>query len=211
MFKYLTVGVIAAYAVYQSFFADDRDDRPPSPSPSREPPVRQPDEQQHWESIDTSQRDYASLEAHGLRARAKQEGELMAHCLQQSKEAYQRGDHARAKALSELRKRHELKKESLDAEASAIIFTENNQGKSACVVDLHGLYVKEAKTYSDKAIEEARRRGDSEIRLIVGQGTHSDGGISRLRPAIQKDMKMRGVHVKADPKNPGVLIVRLGS
>ena len=35
-------------------------------------------------------------------------------------------------------------------------------------VDLHGLYVKEAITYTDQSIVEARARGDKEIRLIVG-------------------------------------------
>ncbi len=35
-------------------------------------------------------------------------------------------------------------------------------------IDLHGLYVKEAITYTDAALEEAKLRGDSEIRLIVG-------------------------------------------
>jgi hypothetical protein len=34
---------------------------------------------------------------------------------------------------------------------------------------LHGLYVKEAISFTDRSIEEARRRGDSEIHLIVGQ------------------------------------------
>lgn len=85
------------------------------------------------------------------------------------------------------------------------------QKKAAGEVDLHGLYVKEAIGYSMKAITEARRRGDSEVRLIVGmcissasrlqaqvwchgsslagRGTHSDGGVSRLKPAIQKEMR----------------------
>ena len=35
-------------------------------------------------------------------------------------------------------------------------------------VDLHGLYVKEAIRFTDKSIAEARARGDSQIRLIVG-------------------------------------------
>jgi hypothetical protein len=38
-------------------------------------------------------------------------------------------------------------------------------------VDLHGLYVKEAITYTDNSIAEARARGDKEIRLIVGPYT----------------------------------------
>ena len=35
-------------------------------------------------------------------------------------------------------------------------------------VDLHGLFVKEAIEYTERAIQEAQRRGDAEIHLIVG-------------------------------------------
>ncbi len=35
-------------------------------------------------------------------------------------------------------------------------------------VDLHGLYVKEAITYTDQCIADARARGEKEVRLIVG-------------------------------------------
>lgn len=123
----LIVCAIAAYAVYQTFFAgDDRDDRPSSRSQSpktAQPPVRRRDEQQHGQSIDSPQRDYTPLEAYAsLRARAKQEGDLMDQYYQQSKEAFQRRDRARAKALSELRKHHALEKERLNAKASATIF-----------------------------------------------------------------------------------------
>ncbi|KAN0091167.1 Smr domain containing protein [Tylopilus felleus] len=100
--------------------------------------------------------------------------------------------------------------EKLNAEASAAIFKENNQDRDACEVDLHGLYVKEAIAYSDKTITDARRRADPEVRLIVGQGNHSEGGVSRLKPAIQEDLQSRGYRVDVDPKNAGVLIVRLG-
>lgn len=123
---YLLVGAIAAYAVYQSFFADDRDDRPPSRSQSHEssqPPVRRRDERQRQQNIDSSQKDYPPVETYAsLRARAKQEGDLMAQCYQQSKEAYERRDRARAKTLSDEGKRHALKMENLNAKASAIIF-----------------------------------------------------------------------------------------
>jgi hypothetical protein len=79
------------------------------------------------------------------------------------------------------------------------------QDKDPDEVDLHGLFVKEAITYTEKAIQDARRRGDSEIRLIVGmctsspqfsgslslsgQGTHSTGGVPRLKPAIEDDIR----------------------
>lgn len=57
-----------------------------------------------------------------LRAKANEQGDLMARCFQQSHEAYGRGDGARAKELSEKGKQHERTMESLNAEASAWIF-----------------------------------------------------------------------------------------
>lgn len=239
---YLIAGALAAYALYQ-LFADNRDDRPPSRPRSRTsppPPVRRRDERPQRRNTHPSQREYPPVEAYAsLRARAKQEGDLMAHCYRQSQEAYERRDRARAKALSDEGKRHALKMEDLNTKASAIIFKgklvpmifstnwlkgalrkqpskmllnrdatllHGFQDKAAGEVDLHGLYVKEAIAYSEKALAEARRRGDSQIRLIVGmcispvrfqvlwplagQGTHSDGGISRLKPAIQEAMRM---------------------
>jgi len=35
-------------------------------------------------------------------------------------------------------------------------------------IDLHGLYVREAIDYTDRAIEDAKRRGDTTINVIVG-------------------------------------------
>ena len=45
---------------------------------------------------------------------------------------------------------------------------ENNTDSAPGEVDLHGLYVKEAVEYTDRAIQDAQRRGDGEIHLIVG-------------------------------------------
>lgn len=57
-----------------------------------------------------------------LRAKANEEGDLMARSFQQSHEAYNQGDGARAKELSVKGKQHERRMESLNAEASAWIF-----------------------------------------------------------------------------------------
>ncbi|KAF8135388.1 hypothetical protein EV363DRAFT_1211883 [Boletus edulis] len=193
--------------------------RPPSPPPtyeysrtyeSSQPPVHRHDEQQQRQIIDSSQRDDITPNAAyaSLRARTKQESDLISQCYQQSKEAYERDD--LAKALSDEGKHHEREMETLDAEASAIIFEKNNRGRDARKVDLHGLSVKQAIIYAVKAVSDARRSGYSEVRLIVGQGNHSEGGIARLKPALKKDMQRRGHHVKADRKNRGVLVVQLG-
>ena len=144
---YLIAGAVAAYTVYQLFFADNRDEPPPSysrptrhptsPPPIRpqsyeapQPPVRRRDERQHRQTIDSSQRDHTPVEDYSsLRARAKQEGDLMAQCYRQSQEAYERRDRARAKALSDEGKRHALKMEKLNATASATVF----KGKLASI------------------------------------------------------------------------------
>lgn len=73
-------------------------------------------------------------------------------------------------------------------------------------VDLHGLYVKEAIACTDRAIQEAKRRGDSEVHLIVGalsasafpllrafsclagKGLHSRNG-AKIKPAIEDLMR----------------------
>lgn len=75
-------------------------------------------------------------------------------------------------------------------------------------IDLHGLYVKEAIERTDYAIQDAKRRGDTEVHLIVGtlsfevsistvlyqfaaagKGLHSSGGVAKIKPAIEELMQ----------------------
>lgn len=53
-------------------------------------------------------------------------GDAMAECFKRSHDAYQSGDGALAKQLSNEGKQHQKEMESLNAEASAWIFRENN-------------------------------------------------------------------------------------
>jgi dsDNA-specific endonuclease/ATPase MutS2 len=144
-----------------------------------------------------------------LRAKANQEGDAMARCFDQSHAAYEAGDGARAKQLSEEGKAHQREMERLNTQASEWIFVgqsfslffvsgavlislncaENNKDSKPGEIDLHGLYVKEAIRYTDQSIEEARRRGDSEIHLIVGKGLHSAGRVAKIKPAIEDLMR----------------------
>ncbi|KAI0949644.1 hypothetical protein AcW1_009191 [Taiwanofungus camphoratus] len=144
-----------------------------------------------------------------LRARAKEEGAQMARCFEESHTAYARGEGARAKELSNEGKTHQREMERLNAQASEWIFVENNKDSKPGEVDLHGLYVKEAITYTDRAIQEARQKGDSKLHLIVGKGLHSPNGIAKLRPAIEDLMRKHGLVAELDQSNGGVLIVNL--
>lgn len=57
-----------------------------------------------------------------LRARANEEGDAMARCFEESHQAYESGDGARAKELSNEGKTHKAEMERLNEEASAWIF-----------------------------------------------------------------------------------------
>jgi len=135
----------------------------------------------------------------------------MAHCFEESKQAYNQGDGARAKELSNEGKHHKQKMEELNQQASDWIFIENNKDSKPGEVDLHGLYVKEAIIYTDRAIEEAKQRGDTEMHLIVGKGLHSQGGAAKIKPAIENLMMKHQLTAALDPHNTGVLIVQLNA
>ncbi|KAK0184058.1 hypothetical protein F5146DRAFT_1006865 [Armillaria mellea] len=152
------------------------------PSPDRPPSPHGPPKHEN-------QQDRPNDHYDGLRARAKKEGDEMARCFKESREVYSRGDRAAAKVLH--------------------FSVENNRDRTPGEIDLHGLYVKEAIAYTDTALKEAKLRGDSEIRLIVGKGSHSEGGEAILRPAIKGLMHKYQLVAEFDPSNSGVLIVKL--
>ncbi|PBK87749.1 Smr-domain-containing protein [Armillaria gallica] len=145
----------------------------------------------------------------GLRARANKEGDEMARCFSKRREAYSRRDRAAAKDLTSRGENHKQKMEQLNKEASNWIYLENNRDRKPGEIDLHGLYVKEAIAYTDAALKEAKLRGDSEIRLIVGKGSHSEGGEAKVRPAIEDLMRKYRLVAEFDSSNSGVLVVEL--
>ncbi|PBK98314.1 DUF1771-domain-containing protein [Armillaria gallica] len=172
--------------------------RPPSP---HEPPTHE----------DVNQQDHPNEYYIGLRVRANKEGDEMARCFDESHEAHIRGDRAAAKDLSKQAKRHKQKMEQLNKEASNWIYYGQCYDPSPLKpgeIDLHGLYVKEAIAFTDAALEEAKLRGDSEIRLIVGKGLHS-GGAAKVGPAIENLMRKYQLVAEFDLSNSGVLVVEL--
>ncbi|GJE95850.1 DUF1771 and SMR domain-containing protein [Phanerochaete sordida] len=177
-------------------------------------PEHRPEHPHHAHSpspgrVDLNQVNQANTHYTELRARANEEGDAMAKAFQESHEAYQGGDGALAKELSNKGKRHQAEMERLNREAAEWIFIKNNEDSKPGEVDLHGLYVKEAITYTDRAIQEAKSRGDSEVHIIVGKGLHSKGGAAKIKPAIEDLMQKHQLVAELDPNNSGVLIVSL--
>ncbi|KAL1714236.1 hypothetical protein EV715DRAFT_209969 [Schizophyllum commune] len=140
-----------------------------------------------------------------LRARANKEGDAMARAFDESHKAYTSGNGARAKELSNEGKAHQRQMEEFNKKAADWIF-DSKPGE----VDLHGLYVKEAVERTEIAIEDAKRRGDREIHLIVGKGLHSNGKAAKIKPAIEQLMAKHNLAADLDPDNAGVLIVQIG-
>ncbi|KAK0232408.1 hypothetical protein EDD85DRAFT_775095 [Armillaria nabsnona] len=185
--------------------------RPAPPSQSHRPSpytprLHQPEQHRPDDNRQDRPNEYIDLRVH-----ATKEGDAMARCLDESHKAHIRGDRAAAKDLSKQAKNHRKKMEQLNKEASNRIYLGQCYDPSPLKpeeIDLHGLYVKEAIAHTDAALKEAKRRGDSEIRIIVGKGLHSGGGEARIKPAIMGLMRKYQLVAELDPSNSGVLIVK---
>ncbi|KAG2043493.1 hypothetical protein BDR03DRAFT_941558, partial [Suillus americanus] len=141
-----------------------------------------------------------------LRLKATQEGDQMGKCFKERNEAKARNEQQRAKELNKRGEAHRVNMVLLDKEASAKIFQENNQNRRN-EVDLHGLYVSEARSYFDIAVQKARNREESSLRVIVGKGNHSDNNTPKIKPAIQAHGESLGLSIEVDSRNDGCLIV----
>lgn len=66
---------------------------------------------------------------------------------------------------------------------------ENNKHSPQGTIDLHGLFVQEAISYTEQAIQRAQQQGLSTLRVIVGKGIHSAGHVAKIKPAIEDLMR----------------------
>ncbi|KAG6865858.1 hypothetical protein C0991_011190 [Blastosporella zonata] len=149
-----------------------------------------------------------------LRTRANEEGDAMAKCFEQSHQAYTRHDGAEAKALSNRGKEHQRQMDLLHKQAADWIFIENNKVPST---PLNHSDISANATPHDRIASpvklifmvSAKRRGDSELHLIVGKGLHSKGGSAKIKPAVEELMQKHRLLAELDPNNAGVLIVQI--
>lgn len=145
----------------------------------------------------------------GWRSEARREGDQMSEAFEQSRMAYASGDGARAKELSTQGHAHQARRDALNQRAARWIFQANNQDSGSNEVDLHGLYVKEALSVTQQAVVEARRRHLDVLRVIVGQGEHSDGHVAKIQPAVEQLMQDEHLAASLDEHNRGIVLVKL--
>ncbi|KAI1180242.1 DUF1771-domain-containing protein [Nemania sp. FL0916] len=131
---------------------------------------------------------------------ADEEYGLRRDCMERSHSAYQRGDKAGAKQLSNEGKAHGAKAEKWEKQASDFIFQVNNAKERVAPdeIDLHGQHVDEALYHLIKRIEDEQKQGHTHLHVIVGKGIHSVNHIQRLKPAVEELCDKRGLRYETE-------------
>jgi DNA-nicking Smr family endonuclease len=154
----------------------------------------------------------SDAEAHydKLRDDAHREMDTRKQLSAQSQAAYQQGDGARAKQLSEQAKDHAAKADRLNRQASDYIFNENNSMDRVAgdAIDLHGQYVEEAERILETRITAEKQRGGTHLHVIVGRGNHSANHVQKLKPAVEKMCSELGLAYRTE-ENEGRIYVDL--
>uniref|UniRef100_A0A1B6JT14 Smr domain-containing protein n=1 Tax=Homalodisca liturata TaxID=320908 RepID=A0A1B6JT14_9HEMI len=132
---------------------------------------------------------------------------LRMECLNKAHEAFRSGNKPVASYYSQLAEVHKNKVEQCNLRAAACLLANHKSGTDT--LDLHFLHVTEAEVVLDMFLDEAISRLDERGRthqrlfLITGRGLRSQGGISRIKPMVQRKLAARSIVFSEI--NPGML------
>ncbi|CAF9902904.1 MAG: hypothetical protein HETSPECPRED_000051 [Heterodermia speciosa] len=157
-----------------------------------------------------NQSQHAEAEYDRLRTLARQEHDKRSSCMDNSHNAYQRGDGASAHALSEEGKRHGAMMDQYNKQASDYIFRENNAvGRvDGDTIDLHGQFVEEAEDILEQRIKYAQSTGQTHLHVIVGKGNHSPNHIQKIKPRVEQVCQELGLQYSTEA-NAGRMYINL--
>ncbi|KAI0180850.1 Smr domain protein [Hypoxylon sp. FL1284] len=152
----------------------------------------------------------AEAEYDRLRDLARAEAGKRNSCFDRAHQAYERGEGAEAKELSNEGKRHAAKMDEYNKQASDYIFRENNAtGRVADdTIDLHGQFVEEAEDILEQRIRYAQQHGQTHLHVIVGKGNHSTDHVQKLKPRVEQVCRELGLQY-ATEENAGRIYVNL--
>ncbi|KAI0382831.1 Smr domain protein [Hypomontagnella monticulosa] len=152
----------------------------------------------------------AEAEYDRLRDLAREEAAKRNSCFDRAHQAYERGDGAEAKELSNEGKRHAAKMDDYNRQASEYIFRENNAtGRVADdTIDLHGQFVEEAEDILEKRIRYAQEHGQTHLHVIVGKGNHSANHVQKIKPRVEQVCRELGLQYTTED-NAGRIYVNL--
>uniref|UniRef100_A0A8B9BIP6 NEDD4 binding protein 2 n=1 Tax=Anser brachyrhynchus TaxID=132585 RepID=A0A8B9BIP6_9AVES len=124
-----------------------------------------------------------------LRAEAFHHQQKRQECLKKAGEAYHMGMKSVAAFYAHQGRLHEQKMKEANHAAAAQIFEKVNTSLLPLnVLDLHGLHVDEAvnqlsRVLQEKCEEYQQTGGKPYLCVITGRGSHSQGGVARIKPA----------------------------
>lgn len=125
---------------------------------------------------------------------AKRRGDLLA----QSQTAWDKGDKAAAKRLSDEGKAEGAAMERCNAAAAAAYFADNNKNHGPDTIDLHGLYTAEAVDALEKRLRVCQQQRLPQLVVIVGMGNHSKDNVRKIKPAVEKLIREHKLRVAVD-------------
>ncbi|KAL2911806.1 hypothetical protein HK105_208739 [Polyrhizophydium stewartii] len=173
----------------------------PHPSKPHSPPP------QHGEHHEDDEALVAQAEE--LRDKARELADKRSAAYDASQDAWNSGDKAGAKELSDKAKKLGAQMEELNEKASQLFYEAKNKGRGLGELDLHGQFVHEAVELADKRIAECRAAEVPELVLIVGKGLHSVGGKAKVKPAIIELLKKHRIDADVGEPNEGCVTVHL--
>jgi len=152
----------------------------------------------------------AEAEYDRLRDLAREEARKRGDCFDRSRRAYDDGDGAAAKQLSNEGKQHGEKMAQYNKQASEFIFRENNApGRNPDdTIDLHGQFVEEAEDILEERIRYATRQGQSHLHVIVGKGNHSVNHVQKIKPRVEQVCRELGLQYHTE-ENAGRIYINL--
>ncbi|KAI0901974.1 Smr domain protein [Annulohypoxylon nitens] len=152
----------------------------------------------------------AEAEYDRLRDLAREEAAKRNSCFDRAHQAYERGDGAEAKELSNEGKRHAAKMDEYNKQASDFIFRENNATDRVPddTIDLHGQFVEEAEDILERRIRYAQQHGQTHLHVIVGKGNHSVNHVQKIKPRVEQVCRELGLQY-ATEENTGRIYVNL--
>ncbi|KAI0480984.1 Smr domain protein [Xylariaceae sp. FL0804] len=145
-----------------------------------------------------------------LRDQARAEASKRSSCFDRAHEAYERGDGAEAKELSNEGKKHAAKMDEYNKQASDFIFRENNAPDRVAddTIDLHGQFVEEAEDILEQRIRYAQQQGQTHLHVIVGKGNHSAHHIQKIKPRVEQVCRELGLQYNTE-ENAGRMYINL--
>lgn len=140
---------------------------------------------------------------------ASSEAQERGRCFERSRAAYESGNRAEASMLSEQGKAHGAAMNHYNAQARDYIFHANSANLPEDTIDLHRLHVAEAEEVLGRQINMAIERGEEQLCVIVGKGIHSAGGVTKIKPAVERVLRERGLSWQYEQGNEGKIVVSL--